>query len=73
MGERCVVPRALSYASLERRHNFEVTARILLMGKFAFCPIHDFNELGTIKIAHKQLWRDEPSRQSLNRIVRTHS
>jgi hypothetical protein len=73
MGERCVVPLALSYASLEHRYNFEVTARILLNGEFAFCPIRDFNELSMAKIAHQQLWRDEPSRQSLNCMVRTDS
>ena len=28
MGECCVVPRALSYASLEHGYNFEVTARM---------------------------------------------
>jgi hypothetical protein len=72
-GNLPVVPLALSYASLEHRYNFEVTARILLNGEFAFCTIRDFNELGMTKIAHKQLWRDESSRQSLNCIVRTDS
>ncbi len=72
-GNVCVVPRALSYVGLECRYNFGVSARILLNGEFAFCPIHDFNELSMAKIAHKQLWRDEPSRQSLNCIVRTDS
>ena len=58
---------------LEREYNLNVTAQILLNGEFTFCPIHDFNELSMAKIAHKQLWRDEPSRQSLNCIVRTDS
>jgi hypothetical protein len=73
MGERVLVPRALSYVGLECRYNFGVMARILLNGEFAFCPIHDFNELSMTKIAHKQLWRDKPSRQSLNSIVTTDS
>jgi hypothetical protein len=36
------------FASGVRRdweHNLDVTARILLMGDFSFCPIHDFNSL----------------------------
>ena len=72
-GGTCVVPRALSYRGLECRYNFEVTARILLNGEFAFCPLQDFNELSLPKLTHKQLWRDEPSRQSWNCIVRIDS
>src|ERR1700730_104833 len=30
---------------LDRGHNLNVTARILLNGDFTFCPISDFNEL----------------------------
>jgi len=37
------VRQGLSYAGLERLHNFEVTARILLYGDFMFCPTNDFN------------------------------
>jgi hypothetical protein len=37
------------------------------------CPIHDLNELSLANIGHKQPWRDEPSRQSLNCIVQTES
>ena len=37
--------------SLEREHNFDVMARILLNGDLRFRPICDFNELGVAKIA----------------------
>jgi hypothetical protein len=52
MGERCVVPHALSYVGLERQCNFEMMARMLLDGNFMFCAAFDFNELGVAKRAH---------------------
>jgi hypothetical protein len=73
VGGRCVGPRALSYLGLGCRYNFKMTARILLNGEFVFCSIHKFNGLSLVKIAHKQLWRDETSRQSLNCMVRIDS
>jgi hypothetical protein len=36
---------------LDRGHNLNVTARILLNGDFTFCPISDFNELSLGKRA----------------------
>ena len=34
---------------LDRGHNLNVTARMLLNGDFTFCPICDFNELSVAK------------------------
>ena len=50
------LPRAIR---VERRHNLNVTARILLNGEFTFCPIHDFNELRVARERDRQLVRDE--------------
>ena len=52
--------RELSYAGLERLHNFEVTARILLYRDFMFCPTNDFNELHVAKDHALQPPRDLP-------------
>jgi hypothetical protein len=43
---------------LDRQHNLDVTARILLNGEFTFCPTHDFNELSVAKKHTRQLLRD---------------
>jgi len=44
---------------LDRGHNLDVTARMLLNGDFTFCPICDFNELSVAKEGARQLLRDE--------------
>src|SRR5260370_31428948 len=44
---------------LDRGHNLDVTARILLNGDFTFCPINNFNALRMAKQYSRQLLRDE--------------
>jgi len=51
-GGPCATPLAATYVGLERSHNFEVTARMLLNGDLRFCTTCDFNELLVAKIAH---------------------
>ena len=48
---------------LGQEDNLNVMARILLMVKFTFCPIRDFNELRAPKMNTLQLLRDELSQQ----------
>jgi len=43
---------------LEREHNLNVLARILLNRDFTFCPTRDFNELAVAKKHPGQLLRD---------------
>ena len=61
--ERVRMPQALSDFCLERLHNFEMSARVLLMGKFLFCSVSDFNDLPFAEISHLQPRRDPANRQ----------
>ena len=55
--------RVARSSGLGQEDNLNVTARILLMVKFTFCPIRDFNELRAPKMNTLQLLRDELSQQ----------
>ena len=58
---------------LGQEDNLNVMARILLMVKFTFCPIRDFNELRVPKINTLQLLRDELHNSLGNSIERRDS
>ena len=49
---------------LDRGHNLNVTARILLNGDFTFCPIHDFNDLRMTRQRHSTTSARSASRQA---------
>jgi hypothetical protein len=52
LGETCVVPHASSYVGVERFHNLEMMARVLLNGNLRFRVPFDFNDLRVAKITH---------------------
>ena len=44
--------RVATAIPVEQEYNLYVPARKLLNGDFTFCPIHDFNELGSANKQH---------------------
>jgi hypothetical protein len=52
MGGHMRCRRAWSYVGLERLHNFEMAARMLLNGDFGFPAAWNFNKLRLAKMAH---------------------
>jgi hypothetical protein len=48
-GREVKAGRLATAIRLDRGHNLNVTARMLLNGDFTFCPICDFNELSVAK------------------------
>jgi hypothetical protein len=58
-GRELKAGRFVTAIRLDRGHNLNVMARMLLNGDFTFCPTHDFNELSLPKEQIRQLLRDE--------------